>query len=44
MVSKKHKVFISYHHDVDQTYADEIRDIYGGEAIIDKSKGFYKSK
>ena len=37
MVSKRHKVFISYHHDVDQAYADEIRDLYDGEAIIDKS-------
>lgn len=37
MVSYKHKVFISYHHDADQAYADKIRDLYGGKAIIDKS-------
>lgn len=37
MVTTRHKVFISYHHDADQAYADKIRDIYGGEAIIDKS-------
>jgi len=33
----RHKVFISYHHDNDQEYADTIRYLYGGKAIIDKS-------
>ena len=37
MVSQKHKVFISYHHDVDQAYADKLRELYSGNAIIDKS-------
>jgi len=37
MVSQKHKVFISYHHDADQVYADKLRELYGGNAIIDKS-------
>jgi hypothetical protein len=32
-----HKVFISYHHDADQAYADKLRELYGGNAIIDKS-------
>ncbi len=37
MVSQKHKVFISYHHATDQAYADKLRKLYGGSAIIDKS-------
>lgn len=38
MVSKRHKVFISYHHDQDQAYADKLRELYGAsKAIIDKS-------
>ena len=37
MVNKRHKVFISYHHDADQAYADKLRELYGGSAIIDKS-------
>jgi len=38
MVTKRHKVFISYHHEVDQKYADVLREFYGRlRAIIDKS-------
>jgi len=38
LVSKRHKVFISYHHDEDQEYADRLRKYYGSsKAIIDKS-------
>ena len=38
MVTKRHKVFISYHHDEDQEYADRLRLLYGeSKAIIDKS-------
>ena len=38
MVSRRHKIFLSYHHDFDQGYAEEIRDLYGRRnAIIDKS-------
>jgi len=38
MVSKRHKVFISYHHGEDQKYADRLREFYGSSrAIIDKS-------
>jgi hypothetical protein len=38
LVSKRHKVFISYHHDEDQDYADKLRQYYGSSrAIIDKS-------
>lgn len=38
MVIKRHKVFISYHHDEDQEYADSLREFYGSsKAIIDKS-------
>lgn len=38
MVSKRHKVFISFHHDADQEYANHLRDLYGkSHAIIDKS-------
>ena len=38
MVSKKHKVFISYHHDFDQEYAEKIRELSGRtQAIIDRS-------
>lgn len=38
MISKRHKVFISYHHEEDQQYADELRNLYGkSKAIIDKS-------
>ncbi len=38
MVSKRHKVFISYHHEADQAYADELRRFYGeSRAIIDRS-------
>jgi hypothetical protein len=33
-----HKVFVSYHHDNDQAYADEFRDFYGYvDTLIDKS-------
>ena len=38
MVSYKHKVFLSYHHEADQEYANGLRDYYGKQkAIIDKS-------
>ena len=38
MVSKRHKVFISYHHEEDQRYADDLRTFYGeSKAVIDKS-------
>ncbi len=38
MVSKRHKVFISYYHEDDQEYANDLRDFYGkSKAIIDKS-------
>lgn len=38
MVTQRHKVFISYHHELDQEYADEIREFYGSsKSIIDKS-------
>ena len=36
MVPEKHKVFISYYHDADQAYADELRNFYE-DAIIDRS-------
>ena len=36
MVAYKHKIFISYYHDEDQDYADELTDLYE-DAIIDKS-------
>lgn len=33
-----HKVFVSFHHEKDQSYANEFRDFYGAnDAIIDKS-------
>ena len=38
MVSRRHKIFLSYHHDFDQEYAELIKEIYGSNrAIIDKS-------
>ena len=38
MVSYKHKVFLSYHHEADQEYADQLIDFYGEKkSIIDKS-------
>jgi len=38
MVTYRHKVFLSYHHDADQVYADALVDYYGKQkAIIDKS-------
>ncbi len=38
MVTKRHKVFISYHHEADQEYADALRGFYGSsKSIIDKS-------
>jgi hypothetical protein len=38
MVSRRHKVFISYHHNENQEYADKLRSFYGAnKAIIDKS-------
>jgi hypothetical protein len=38
MVTTRHKVFLSYHHDTDQDYAKELTDHYGKQkAIIDKS-------
>ncbi len=36
MVQKKHKVFISYHHDADQECANKLQNYYQ-DAIIDKS-------
>ena len=38
MVAYRHKVFLSYHHEADQRYANELVDYYGRQkAIIDKS-------
>jgi hypothetical protein len=38
MVSKRHKIFLSYHHQFDQEYAFAIKDLYGeSKAMIDKS-------
>lgn len=38
MVSYKHKIFLSYHHEADQEYASGLMDYYGKQkAIIDKS-------
>ncbi len=36
MVTYKHKIFISYHHGRDQSYADKLKNLYK-TAIIDKS-------
>lgn len=38
MVTNKHKVFLSYHHEADQDYAEALVDYYGKQRmIIDKS-------
>ena len=38
MVTRRHKIFISCHHDEDQEYADKLSEYYGeSKAIIDKS-------